>query len=131
MKKQVEVWIEFADKDILTVSEIIENPKLTNIAAFHCQQAIEKYFKAFILENEKPLMKIHNLMTLYGIIKEIIDFEFDEDLLSIINDIYLESRYPGGIGLWDACPMPTVEQANKFFVFTKEIEARIKNELNK
>jgi len=66
MKKQAEAWIGFADKDILTVSEIIENPNLTNIAAFHCQQAIEKYFKAFILEYEKPLMKIHNLLTLYG-----------------------------------------------------------------
>jgi len=49
------------------------------------------------------------------IIKEIIDFEFDEDLLSIINDIYLGSRYPGEIGL----------------IFTKEIETKIKNELNK
>jgi HEPN domain-containing protein len=131
MKKQVEVWINFADKDILTVSEIIENPNLTNIAAFHCQQAIEKYFKAFILENEKSLMKIHNLLALYGTIKEIIDFKLDEDLLSIINDIYLESRYPGEIGLLDDGSMPTIEQANKFFVFAKEIGAKIKNELNK
>jgi HEPN domain-containing protein len=51
MKKQVEEWLRFAEKDILTVSEIIEIPELTNIAAFHCQQAIEKNFKAFILEN--------------------------------------------------------------------------------
>ncbi|MDR0497031.1 MAG: HEPN domain-containing protein, partial [Treponema sp.] len=51
MKKQVEAWIKFAEKDILTVSEIIENSNLTNIVTFHCQQAIEKYFKAFILEN--------------------------------------------------------------------------------
>ena len=43
MKKQVEAWIDFAEKDILTISEIINNPALTNIAAFHCQQAIEKY----------------------------------------------------------------------------------------
>ena len=57
MKKQVEAWIGFAEKDILTISEIIHNPNLTNIVAFHCQQAIEKYFKAFILENEKQLLK--------------------------------------------------------------------------
>jgi len=129
MKKQVEVWINFADKDILTVSEIIENPNLTNIAAFHCQQAIEKYFKAFILGKEKPLMKIHNLLALYGTIKEIINFQLDEDLLSIINDIYIESRYPGEIGLLDDGSMPTIEQANKFFIFAKEIGVKIKNEL--
>jgi len=130
MKKQVDAWIKFAEKDILTISEIIDNPNLTNVVAFHCQQAIEKYFKAFILENDKPLLKIHNLLTLYGIIKEIVDFGFDEDLLSILNDIYLESRYPGEMGLLDDGSMPTIEQANQFFTFTKEIESEIKNKIN-
>ena len=131
MKKQVEAWIGFAEKDLLTVSEIIENPALTNIVIFHCQQAIEKYFKAFILEKEKPLMKIHNLLTLYGTIKEIVDLKLDEDLLSTINDIYLESRYPGEIGLLDESSMPAIEQANQFYVFAKEIESKIKNEVNR
>jgi HEPN domain-containing protein len=131
MKKQVEAWFEFAGQDMLTVSEIIENPNLTNIVAFHCQQAIEKYFKAFILENEKPLIKIHNLLTLYGVIKEIIDMELNEDLLSTINDIYLESRYPGEIGLLDNGSMPTKEHANQFFVFVYVFGTKIKNELSK
>jgi HEPN domain-containing protein len=131
MKKQVEAWLEFAEQDMLTISEIIKNPNLTNVVAFHCQQAIEKYFKAFILENEKPLMKIHNLLTLYGTIKEFVDLELDEDLLSTINDIYLESRYPGEIGLLDNGSMPTKEHANQFFIFAKEIETKIKNELSK
>ena len=30
MKKQVESWIGFAEKDMLTISEIIENHNLTN-----------------------------------------------------------------------------------------------------
>jgi HEPN domain-containing protein len=131
MKKQAEAWVGFAEKDMLTVAEIIGNSNLTNVATFHCQQAIEKYFKAFILENDKPLMKIHNLLTLYGIIKEIIDFGFNEDILATVNDIYLESRYPGEIGLLDDGSMPTIEQANNFFVFAKEVEAKIKNELTK
>ena len=131
MKKQAEAWIGFAEKDMLTISEIIENHNLTNIVIFHCQQAIEKYFKAFILENEKPLTRIHNLLALYGIIKEIIDLNIDEDLLSTVNDIYLESRYPGEIGLLDDGSMPTIEQANQFFIFAKEIETKIKNELDK
>ena len=130
MKKQVEQWIKFAEIDLLTVSEIIGKPQLTNSAAFHCQQAIEKYFKAFILENEKPLAKIHNLLTLYGTIKEIAEFDFDEDLLAMINDIYLESRYPGEIGLLDDGSMPTIEQAVRFFAFAKEVGAEIKEKLH-
>ena len=70
-------------------------------------------------------------MALYGIIKEIIDLNIDEDLLSTVNDIYLESRYPGDIGLLDDGSMPTIEQANQFFIFAKEIETKIKNELDK
>ena len=123
-------WIKFAEKDILTISEIISNPNLTNIVAFHCQQAIEKYFKAFILEKEKPIIKIHNLLTLYGTIKEIMKFDIDEDLLSRINDIYLESRYPGEIGLLDDGSMPTIKQAEQFYTFAKEIKKKIKNKLN-
>ena len=131
MKKQVEAWINNAEKDVLAISEIIKNPMLTNIVTFHCQQAIEKYFKAYILDNSKPLLKIHNLLTLYGTIKEIIDLDINEDMLSTVNDIYLESRYPGEIGLLDDGSTPTIEQANQFFAFVKEIEAKIKNEISK
>jgi hypothetical protein len=34
MKKQVEEWYYFADKDLLAALEIIYNPDLTNIVAF-------------------------------------------------------------------------------------------------
>ena len=130
MKRQVKAWVGFAEKDLLTISEIIKNEKLTNVVVFHCQQAIEKYFKAYILENSKPLLKNHNLLALYGIIKEIKDFNIDEDMLSTINDIYLESRYPGEIGLLDDGLKPTVEQANQFFTFAKDIKEKIENEIN-
>jgi hypothetical protein len=36
MKKQVEAWVVFAEKDILAVAEMIENQSLTNVATFHC-----------------------------------------------------------------------------------------------
>jgi HEPN domain-containing protein len=82
MKKLVADWVLMAEKDIKAASMIIDEDYLTNIAAFHCQQAIEKYFKAYILEYDKPLLKIHDLPKLYGIMKNLKDFEIDEDLLS-------------------------------------------------
>jgi len=130
MKKTVEAWVEFADADLLTVSEIAGRPELTNIAAFHCQQAIEKYFKALILEAGKPLPKIHNLLTLYGSVKEITDLGLDENLLATINDVYLDSRYPGEVGLVNGVK-PTIELADSFFSFAKEVEAKIKDEFSK
>jgi len=130
MKKTVDAWIEFADTDLLAVSEILGRPELTNIVAFHCQQAIEKYFKALILEAGKTLLKIHNLLTLYGTVKEIMDLGLDENLLATVNDVYLDSRYPGEVGLLDGVK-PTVELADSFFLFAKEVEAKIKDALNK
>jgi HEPN domain-containing protein len=128
MKKLVNDWIILAEKDIKTASLIINEEYLTNIVAFHCQQAIEKYFKAYILEHDKPLLKIHDLPKLYGIIKQIKNLEIDEDLLSIINETYVEDRYPGELGLLSD-GMPSDEQANNFLEFAKHIEEKIKKEL--
>jgi HEPN domain-containing protein len=128
MKKPVNDWMLLAEKDIKAASVIINEEYLTNIVAFHCQQAIEKYFKAYILNCDKPLLKIHDLTKLYGIIKEIKDLELDEDLLSIINETYIEDRYPGEFGLLPD-GMPSNEQAHAFLNFTKCIEEKIRDEL--
>jgi HEPN domain-containing protein len=130
MKKLVNDWIILAEKDVKAASVIINEEYLTNVVAFHCQQAIEKYFKAYILEYERPLLKIHDLLKLYGIIKEIKDLEIDEDLLSLINETYIEDRYPGELGLLPD-GMPSNEQAHNFLEFAKSIEEKIRNELNK
>jgi hypothetical protein len=51
-------------------------------------------------------------------------------LLSIINETYIEDRYPGELGLLPD-GMPSKEQAHDFLEFTKNIEEKIKTELNK
>jgi HEPN domain-containing protein len=41
---------------------IIElNPIILDIACFHCQQAVEKYLKSFLLYRGQELIKTHNL----------------------------------------------------------------------
>jgi HEPN domain-containing protein len=119
-----------AEKDIKATSVIINEEYLTNTVAFHCQQAIEKYFKAYILEYDKPLLKIHDLPKLYGMIKETKDLEIDEDLLSIINETYIEDRYPAELGLLPD-GMPSNEQVHNFLEFAKSIEEKIRNEITK
>jgi HEPN domain-containing protein len=130
MKKAVNSWIALAEKDIKAASVIINEELLTNIVAFHCQQAVEKYFKAYILECDRPLLKTHDLPKLYGIIKEFKDLGIDEDLLAVINETYIEDRYPGELGLLPD-GMLSNEQVLDFLEFAKRIEEKIKNELNK
>jgi len=129
MKKLVEDWIALADKDLYAAEIMLkENYSLTNIVTFHCQQAIEKYLKAFIIENDIPLIRTHDLIKLNGMIKEFKDLEINEENLIVINEVYIDSRYPGELGfMHDGAP--TDEQAKEFIEYVKEVKTIIKNEL--
>jgi HEPN domain-containing protein len=74
------------------------------------------------------LLKIHNLPTLYGTIKNIKNLDIDEDLLAIVNKVYLDDRYPGELGLLPD-GLPTNEEACEFLEYAKLIEKKIKKEL--
>ena len=130
MKKQAKDWILLADKD-LCASELlvkVDHP-LTNIIAFHCQQTIEKYLKAFLIEKNIPLIKTHDLIKLNGLIMEIKNLGIDEKKLILINEVYVEARYPGELGLIPE-GLPTYEQAIEFIEFAKEVKSIILKEIN-
>jgi len=129
MKRQVEDWLLLADKDLQAAGIIINDEyPLTNIVAFHCQQAIEKYFKALILEKGIPLIKTHDLIKLNGMINEFKNLGIDEKKLMVLNEIYMDSRYPGDLGLMPD-GIPTNEEAKEFIEYANEIKTIINNEL--
>ncbi|MDR1248208.1 MAG: HEPN domain-containing protein [Treponema sp.] len=127
MKKQTEDWILLADRDLYTAELVIKDDHpLTNIIAFHCQQTIEKYLKAYFIEKDIPLVKTHDLIKLNGLIKERTDVGIDEDKLLAINEVYIDSRYPGELGLLPD-GMPTDEQVKKFIEYAKGIKTIVIN----
>ena len=127
MKKQVEKWMSRADRD-LSAAEVLNDHSLANDddVAFHCQQAIEKYFKAFLIENDLPLVRTHDLTQLYGMVKEIKDLRIDEEKLFLISNVYIDSRYPD-VG---QMVIPSREQTQEFIAFAKEIQTIICNAIN-
>jgi len=129
MKKQVESWIFFAERDLKTAEILIkdENP-FTNIITFHCQQAIEKYFKAYLVQKNIPIIKTHDLIKLNNMTKEIKDLGIDEKKLIVVNEVYAETRYPGDLGLLPD-GLPSDKQAAEFIEYAKEIKAIISKEL--
>jgi HEPN domain-containing protein len=130
MKKQVEDWIFLADRDLKTAEIIIKDDcPLTNIIAFHCQQSIEKYLKAYLIEKDVPIVKTHDLIKLNDMIKEINDLVIDEQKLIAVSEVYIESRYPGELGLVPE-GMPTDKQAQEFIEYAKEVKTIITNEIN-
>ncbi|MCI5119641.1 MAG: HEPN domain-containing protein [Candidatus Electrothrix sp. AUS4] len=61
MKLITREWLDRAKDDLAVIEEIIDNPALTNMAAFHAQQAVEKTLKAVIEEYEIAFVRTHKL----------------------------------------------------------------------
>lgn len=95
MKKITDDWLKSAESDLLLIQNIIDQNKLTHLASFHAQQAIEKSFKAIIEEYELGFIKMHTLETLYEKVFDKILVQIDSDLLIILDQLYIDSRYPG------------------------------------
>jgi len=127
MKGNTKGWIFFAENDMNLADYSMSDARLTGQVAFHSQQAIEKYFKAYLVENEIPFPKIHDLVKLYEFIRNVKDLEIDEEMLLKINKIYSESRYPSNIGILPNGQIPSVEQAKEIFDFAKKIETIFKD----
>ena len=131
MKKIVKDWILLAENDLYSAEVLFkdEHPR-TNVVAFLCQQTIEKYLKAFLIDNDIPIEKTHDLSKLNDKVKQIKDLNIDEGILDSINQVYAESRYPGMFGFLPT-GMPTDKQASDFLEFAKEVKAIIIKELKK
>jgi HEPN domain-containing protein len=129
MKFITSEWLKSADDDINTIKAIIDDESLTHIVAFHSQQCIEKSFKAMVEEFELASQKIHNLITLNETISSVYQFDFDEDKLGLLNKLYLDSRYPGDLGLLPN-GKPSIEVAKGFQKLAKEIYERINTFIN-
>jgi len=128
--KNPNAWIFFADKDIQIAELAVDNSELTGEVTFHSQQAIEKYLKAFLAENKITIKKTHDLVELYSEVRKIKDMNLDENMLQDIKDLYIETRYPSNIGLFQDGSLPTVEEARTYLDFAKKIASIVKAEIS-
>ena len=109
-------------KAVESIRYIIHAEHLTNIVAFHAQQTIEKSFKAILEFENAPFMKTHNLEKLYSLLGKKPKIEMDG--LMLINELYIESRYPGEMGLLPH-GKPSLEDAKEFHAFAEEVFGRV------
>ncbi|MBT6045289.1 MAG: HEPN domain-containing protein [Candidatus Scalindua sp.] len=125
MKHITTEWLKSAKSDLDTINEILSNEQLTQIVAFHSQQCIEKTFKAVIEEFELSSIKTHDLITLKNTISSVYNESFDDDLLSLLNKLYIDSRYPGELGLLPD-GKPGIDDVVTFYTIAKEIYEKAK-----
>lgn len=96
---------------------IDQNPSLLILdsACFHCQQAVEKYFKVFLLSKQIPFEKTHNLeyLKLLCIQGEIGFSKFE---VGDFENYAVRHRYPPD------SHQPDLEEARRLYVVTEEIK---------
>jgi HEPN domain-containing protein len=124
-----QAWTFFADKDMLAAETLVEKAELSGETVFHCQQAVEKYLKAFLTRNNISFRKTHDLEELYLKIKDIRDWNIDEIKLERLNDLYIETRYPSNIGLFADGSIPMQEDARMFLAFAQSIAKTAMSEI--
>ncbi len=128
MKRTTKDWLIAAEDDLLSAKKLLSEERLTNITAFHCQQCLEKCFKGIIEEQNQQSVKSHDLLRLSNIAG--IQFSGSEEiLLETINEVYIDARYPGDLGLMPH-GKPTTVEAENFIQFCETIFNSLKLKLS-
>ncbi len=100
-RHEVQQWLFKADHDLRSAQRLMstENGEpLLDTAVYHCQQVAEKAFKAFLTANNTLFPKIHLLLPLLELSREI-DSSFSEltEAAELLTPFATEFRYPGDI----------------------------------
>jgi len=107
----VKKWIIKVLNDIKVARHEINLPEdemTTDAICFHCQQAVEKLFKTYLVSKNVEFEKIHDLELLLKLYSKQ-DEEFKNLNIGNLTDYSAEVRYP------DDFYIPSIEEAKECF----------------
>ena len=89
-------WLAKAKSDLLNADNNLKAEKIPyDTVCFHCQQAAEKFLKAYLVGNGKHYPLTHDLMALMEeILRFVSSVEDLRDDLAILAPYAVEIRYP-------------------------------------
>ena len=110
-------WLQKGLLDLKSADWLLRSPyPLFNSVGFHCQQAAEKFLKAFLTWCDKPFGKTHSLVALVG---ECLEFDesFQElrDAATTLTPYAVTARYPGDL------PELTIEEAEEAYKLSQQV----------
>ena len=123
MKPAVSRWLELAEIDLKAARVLLKEGGLTGVVCFHGQQSVEKSLKALIESKGLNPPKSHDLILFYDRVDDLI--QLDEDTLSKLNQVYIDTRYPASAGLLPD-GLPDLEDAKAFYDYAREVYNQIK-----
>ncbi len=118
-------WLEKAASDLRAAEHATTaHPPLLDAVVFHCQQAAEKALKGFLVWNDQPFRKTHNLEELGDAC-----LKLDRSLEPTVNravpltEYAWRFRYPGEPG------QPTPDEAQEALAIGRELLTVIRSRL--
>ena len=114
--------LKSAASDLETIDAILENENLTHVVAFHAQQCVEKALKALLEYREEEVPKNHSIVRLAYLVGE--SFTLDERMGDELDKLYIDSRYPGDLGLLPH-GRPGLDEAKSFARYAKSVYEQI------
>ena len=109
-----------ADEDLRVAEDLISS-KHYAASCFHSQQAAEKALKALIIQLRRVVHRSHDLVELYGVVREDLRLEGEvEGRLPELSAYYTQSRYPNA-GLRRPSSEIGVEQAERCFEVARRV----------
>jgi HEPN domain-containing protein len=106
--------------DLRSIERMLDEEFLAPVACFHAQQCVEKSLKAILEEKGVRPPKTHDVLRLYGLVSETVGLELDLRTLQVLNDLYVDARYPGELGLLPY-GRPSPDDARQFYEFATEV----------
>jgi HEPN domain-containing protein len=119
LRAYVGSWMDKAEHDLLSAQRLLEiEPLILDSACFHCQQAVEKCLKAYLIYNEFDIQKTHDIIALLNQCSN-----FDSVFGTIdpmdINAYAVNGRYP------DANLMPSKEEAEGYYQLALQVKSLV------
>jgi len=117
-------WLEKAENDYQIAKILADGePAFYNEACFHCQQAVEKFFKAVIIYHTGDFERTHDLIGLFETICDLeIEFKsFTKDNIADLNTYYTRTRYVSDVAL-------VVEDAHNAIKIVEKVKRFVEHE---
>jgi len=123
-KAYIKQWILKAEEDLFVINKLTESEIFaTSSVCFHCQQAVEKYLKAFLISHEIDIKKTHNIEFLLSECGDI-DSDFSEIDPKNLSDFGVDIRYPGD--MYIPSENETLEHKQIVLFVKKLVEEKLK-----
>ena len=126
--EEVKDWLKKAEADYAGALHLARRRKapLPDLVCFHCQQAAEKYLKAFLVFQEALFPKTHDLLSLLeSCMKYKSDLGLWSEPFELLNPYSVQFRYPGEEASHDEARVAirTIKRIRAFMLtcFPKEI----------